>query len=58
MKAILIILLLFAALAIVVPLLERYQRPLKLDKGRALAKYIWPLVGIWLVAQLLYVLLH
>ncbi|WP_105258563.1 MULTISPECIES: hypothetical protein [unclassified Pseudoalteromonas] len=54
MNAILIILALFVALAIAVPLLERYQQQMGLNKMVRFRKYIIPLVAISLILQLLY----
>lgn len=54
MNAILIILALFVALAIVVPLLERYQQQMGLNKMVRFRKYIIPLVALSLILQLLY----
>ncbi|WP_105213724.1 hypothetical protein [Pseudoalteromonas sp. T1lg22] len=54
MNAILIILALFLALAIAVPLLERYQQQMGLNKMVRFRKYIIPLVAISLILQLLY----
>ncbi|GAP75477.1 MULTISPECIES: hypothetical protein [Pseudoalteromonas] len=56
MNAIIIIIVLFVSLAILVPLLERYQHQLGLNKMMRFRKYILPLVGISLVVQLLYML--
>ncbi|MBS3799033.1 MULTISPECIES: hypothetical protein [unclassified Pseudoalteromonas] len=54
MNAIMIILALFVALAVVVPLLERYQRQMGLHKMVRFRKYIIPLVAVSLILQLLY----
>ncbi|MEM0516437.1 hypothetical protein WCN91_13605 [Pseudoalteromonas sp. YIC-827] len=54
MNAILIILALFVALAIAVPLLERYQEQMGLNKMVRFRKYIIPLVALSLILQLLY----
>ena len=54
MNAILIILALFVALAIAVPLLERYQQQMGLNKMVRFRKYIIPLVALSLILQLLY----
>lgn len=56
MKVVIIIGLLIIALLIIVPLLERYQHQLGLHKATKLSKYIWPLVGVMLVVQLLYIM--
>jgi hypothetical protein len=52
-----ILLCLFVALVILVPLLEKYSARTGLDKATKYAKYVWPLVMISLVIQLIYVLL-
>ncbi|MFY8273004.1 hypothetical protein AAEU32_02600 [Pseudoalteromonas sp. SSDWG2] len=58
MNAIFIILALFISLVILIPLLEKYQHRLGLDKMNKYAKYILPLVGISLVIKLVYVLMN
>ncbi|WP_105200778.1 hypothetical protein [Pseudoalteromonas sp. T1lg10] len=58
MNAILIILALFVALAIAVPLLERYQQQMGLNKMVRFRKYIIPLVAISLILQLLYLVFN
>ncbi|MBE0369486.1 hypothetical protein J8L98_05285 [Pseudoalteromonas sp. MMG013] len=47
---------LFVALLVLVPLLERYQQKMGLDKMQRYSKYIFPLVMVSLVIKLLYML--
>ncbi|MBQ4844024.1 hypothetical protein [Pseudoalteromonas sp. MMG005] len=47
---------LFVALLVLVPLLERYQQKVGLDKMQRYSKYIFPLVMVSLVIKLLYML--
>lgn len=47
---------LFVALLILVPLLERYQARLGLEKIQRYSKYIMPLVMVSLVIKLVYML--
>lgn len=54
MKVLVILVCLAVALFVLIPLLERYQHSLGLNKMQGLAKYILPLVGISLVIQLIY----
>ncbi|MEM5513235.1 hypothetical protein WNY79_10085 [Pseudoalteromonas sp. AS84] len=49
---------LFVALAILIPLLEKYQSKIGLDGATKYRKYIWPLVMVSLVIQLIYVLMN
>ncbi|MBH0030946.1 MULTISPECIES: hypothetical protein [unclassified Pseudoalteromonas] len=49
---------LFAALAILIPLLEKYQSKIGLNSATKYSKYIWPLVMVSLVIQLIYVLMY
>ena len=58
MNAIMIIVILFIALAVLVPLLERYQQQLGLNKMTKYGKYILPLVAVSLVVKLIYVLVN
>ena len=57
MNIFIILLCLFVALVILIPLLEKYQSKMGLDGATKYAKYIWPLVMISLIIQLIYVLL-
>ena len=54
MNVLVILVCLAVALIVLIPLLERYQHSLGLNKMQGLAKYILPLVGISLVIQLIY----
>lgn len=58
MNIFVILISLFIALIILVPLLEKYQSKLGLDSATKYAKYIWPLVMISLIVQLIYILLN
>ncbi|MBB1294813.1 hypothetical protein H5154_00250 [Pseudoalteromonas sp. SR44-5] len=58
MNIFVILISLFVALIILVPLLEKYQSKMGLDGATKYAKYIWPLVMISLVVQLIYVLVR
>ncbi|MBH0040109.1 MULTISPECIES: hypothetical protein [unclassified Pseudoalteromonas] len=49
---------LFIALAVLIPLLEKYQSKMGLDGATKYSKYIWPLVMVSLVVQLIYVLMY
>ncbi|WP_338365694.1 hypothetical protein [uncultured Pseudoalteromonas sp.] len=49
---------LFIALAVLIPLLEKYQGKMGLDSATKYSKYIWPLVMVSLVVQLIYVLMN
>ena len=46
------------ALVIIIPLLEKYQSKMGLESATKYSKYIWPLVMISLVVQLIYVLVN
>ncbi|BBN80749.1 hypothetical protein PA25_07340 [Pseudoalteromonas sp. A25] len=56
MNIIVILLSLIIALVILVPLLERYQHRLGLDKMQRYGKYVLPLIMVSLVIKLLYML--
>ena len=58
MNVFIILLCLFVALVILIPLLEKYQSKMGLDGATKYAKYIWPLVMISLIIQLIYVLIR
>ncbi|WP_462157528.1 hypothetical protein [Pseudoalteromonas sp. GB56] len=58
MNAIMIILVLFVCLAILIPLLERYQKQMGFEKMAKYSKYILPLVFISLIIKLVYMLLN
>ena len=53
-----ILICLFVALAVLIPLLEKYQGKMGLDGATKYSKYIWPLVMVSLVVQLIYVLMN
>jgi hypothetical protein len=53
MEVLILLAVLFAALVIVVPLLERSKMRISNDDAAKWAKWIWPLMGLLLVAQLL-----
>ncbi|WP_420935644.1 hypothetical protein ACOJR9_07290 [Alteromonas sp. A081] len=53
MEVFILLAVLFAALVIVVPLLERSKMRISNDDAAKWAKWIWPLMGLLLVAQLL-----
>ena len=57
MNVIIILVCLFVALAILIPLLEKYQSKMGLEGATKYSKYIWPLVMVSLVIQLIYVLM-
>lgn len=56
MNVLIILVSLFLVLILLIPLLEKYQNKLKLDGAIKYSKYIWPLVMISLIIQLIYVL--
>ncbi|MCF7498439.1 MULTISPECIES: hypothetical protein [unclassified Pseudoalteromonas] len=58
MNVFVILLCLFIALAILIPLLEKYHSKMGLDGATKYAKYIWPLVMISMVIQLIYLLVR
>jgi hypothetical protein len=58
MNVIIILVCLFVALAILIPLLEKYQSKMGLERATKYSKYIWPLVMGSLVIQLIYVLMN
>ncbi|MEL0634684.1 hypothetical protein V6237_18090 [Pseudoalteromonas carrageenovora] len=58
MNIFVILICLFVALAILIPLLEKYQSKMGLDGATKYSKYIWPLVMVSLVVQLIYVLIN
>ncbi|WP_372761724.1 hypothetical protein [Pseudoalteromonas sp.] len=58
MNIFVILISLFVALLILIPLLEKYQSKLGLEGAAKYSKYIWPLVMLSLVIQLIYVLLN
>ncbi|GAA65610.1 hypothetical protein P20311_3421 [Pseudoalteromonas sp. BSi20311] len=58
MNIFVILISLVIALLIIIPLLEKYQSKMGLDSATKYSKYIWPLVMISLVVQLIYVLIN
>ncbi|WP_171039582.1 hypothetical protein [Pseudoalteromonas sp. S1609] len=58
MNIFVIIISLVIALVIIIPLLEKYQSKMGLESATKYSKYIWPLVMISLVVQLIYVLVN
>ncbi|MBQ4828293.1 hypothetical protein Q4561_17075 [Alteromonas sp. 1_MG-2023] len=53
MEVLIILAVLFGALFIVIPLIERSKMRISDEDTAKWAKWIWPLMGILLVAQLL-----
>ncbi|WP_177247870.1 hypothetical protein [Alteromonas sp. V450] len=53
MEVLILLAVLFGALAIVVPLIERSKMRISNEDAAKWSKWIWPLMGILLVAQLL-----
>jgi len=58
MNIFVILISLVIALLIIIPLLEKYQSKMGLESATKYSKYIWPLVMISLVVQLIYVLVN
>jgi len=58
MNIFVILISLVIALVIFIPLLEKYQSKMGLESATKYSKYIWPLVMISLVVQLIYVLIN
>ncbi|WP_198527838.1 hypothetical protein [Pseudoalteromonas undina] len=58
MNIFVILISLVIALVIIIPLLEKYQSKMGLESATKYSKYIWPLVIISLVVQLIYVLVN
>jgi len=58
MNIFVILISLVIALVIIIPLLEKYQSKMGLEGATKYTKYIWPLVMISLVVQLIYVLVN
>ncbi|GGW75876.1 hypothetical protein [Alteromonas halophila] len=57
MEVLIILAVLFISLAVIVPLLERSKMRISNEDAAKWAKWIWPLMGILLVAQLVRMLL-
>ncbi|GFD91168.1 hypothetical protein LHL20_10480 [Alteromonas sp. McT4-15] len=53
MEVLILLAVLFGALAIVIPLIERSKMRVSNEDAAKWAKWIWPLMGILLIAQLL-----
>ena len=53
MEVLILLAVLFVALALIVPLIERSKMRISNEDAAKWAKWIWPLMGILLVAQLL-----
>ncbi|WP_372858608.1 hypothetical protein [Pseudoalteromonas sp.] len=58
MNIFVILISLVIALVIIIPLLEKYQSKMGLESATKYSKYIWPLVMISLVVQLIYILIN
>jgi hypothetical protein len=58
MNVFVVLISLFVALAVLIPLLEKYQEKMGLEGATKYSKYIWPLVMVSLVVQLVYVLMN
>jgi len=58
MNILVILICLFVALAVLIPLLEKYQSKMGLEGATKYSKYIWPLVMVSIVVQLIYVLMN
>lgn len=58
MEVLILLAVLFGALFIVVPLIERSKMRISNDDAAKWAKWIWPLMGILLVAQLIRLMLQ
>ncbi|CAB9493415.1 MULTISPECIES: hypothetical protein [Alteromonas] len=53
MEVLILLAVLFGALALIIPLIERSKMRISNEDAAKWAKWIWPLMGILLVAQLL-----
>ena len=53
MEVLILLAVLFGALALIVPLIERSKMRIRNEDAAKWAKWIWPLMGILLIAQLL-----
>lgn len=53
MEVLILLVVLFGALALIVPLIERSKMRISNEDAAKWAKWIWPLMGILLIAQLL-----
>ena len=57
MEVLILLAVLFGALALIIPLIERSKMRISNEDAAKWAKWIWPLMGILLIAQLLRLLL-
>lgn len=53
MEVLILLAVLFGALALIIPLIERSKVRISNEDAAKWAKWIWPLMGILLIAQLL-----
>jgi hypothetical protein len=53
MEVLILLAVLFGALALIIPLIERSKLRISNEDAAKWAKWIWPLMGILLIAQLL-----
>ena len=53
MEGLILLAVLFGALALIIPLIERSKMRISNEDAAKWAKWIWPLMGILLIAQLL-----
>jgi len=58
MEVLILLVVLFGALAIAIPLIERSKLRISSEDAAKWTKWIWPLMGILLVAQLLRMLFN
>jgi hypothetical protein len=53
MEVLILLAVLFGALALIIPLIERSKMRISNEDAAKWAKWIWPLMGVLLIAQLL-----
>ena len=58
MEVLILLAVLFGALALIIPLIERSKMRISNEDAAKWAKWIWPLMGILLIVQLLLVCLQ
>ena len=58
MEVLILLAVLFAALFIVIPLIERSKMRVSEEDSRKFAKWVWPLIMILLVVQLVMMMLR
>ena len=58
MEVIILLAVLFGALVLIIPLIERSKMRISNEDAAKWAKWIWPLMGILLIAQLVRMLLQ